>query len=64
MYDKLTEVEKSIVYLIGKGFTNTEIAENLGKAKGTVATYIFHLCKQHGAKNRIELYNKLRREVQ
>ena len=43
MYDKMTETEKSIIYLIGKGFTNEEIAENIGKAKGTVSTYIFHL---------------------
>lgn len=63
MYDKMTETEKSIIYLIGKGFTNEEIAENIGKAKGTVSTYIFHLCRQHDAKNRIELYNKLKGEI-
>lgn len=63
MYDKINETEKSIVYLIGKGYTNQEIAENLGKAKTTISTYIFHLCRQHGAKNRIDLYNKLRGEI-
>lgn len=63
MYDKINETEKSIVYLIGKGYTNQEIAENLGKAKATISTYIFHLCRQHGAKNRIDLYNKLRGEI-
>lgn len=63
MYGKMTEIERSIVYLIGKGMTNQEIAENLGKAKGTISTYIFHLCRQHNVKNRIELYNKMKGEI-
>ncbi len=63
MYGTLTETEKSIVYWIGKGFKNDEIAKILGLSKATVATYIFHLSKQHGAKNRIDLFNKVKGEV-
>lgn len=63
MYGTLTKTEKSIVYWIGKGFKNEEIAKILGISKSTVATYIFHLSKQHDAKNRIDLYNKVKGEI-
>lgn len=63
MYGELNDKEKSIIYLIGKGFRNDEIAENLGLSKSTVAVYIYHLGKQYEAKNRIDLYNKLKGRV-
>ena len=58
MYNKINDIEKSIINCIGKGMTNKEIAEKLNKSKATIATYIFHLSKQYNAKNRIDLFNK------
>ena len=61
---KFTEREQNIIYLIGKGFTNKEIAEAMGISKNTVGMYIYNLCRIAGAKNRIELFNTLKKEVQ
>ena len=63
MYESLTKTERNIIKLIGEGFRNDEIADKIGKSKNTVATYIFHLSKQHNAKNRIDLFNKLKEEI-
>lgn len=63
MYNKLNDVEKTIIKLIGKGYKNSEIAKELNKSVATIATYVFHLSKQHNAKNRIDLFNKLKGEI-
>ena len=63
MYGTLNKREKEIMFLVGKGCKNNEIAEILGISKSTVATYIFHLSKQHDAKNRIDLFNKVKGEI-
>lgn len=60
MYDKLTKKELAIIQLIAKGFTNEEIAKTLGFSKSTVNVYLWHLRKQHNAKNRIVLVNTLK----
>ena len=63
MYGKLNDTEKTILKLIGKGFTNQEISENLNKSENTINTYIYHLAKQYSAKNRIDLFNKTKGEL-
>lgn len=60
MYGKLNKKELSIIHLISRGFTNEEIGKNLNLAKSSVAVYIWHLCNQYDARNRIELVNKLK----
>ena len=60
---KLSETQKRIVSLIGKGYTNEQIAKELGLSKNTVITYIYTLSKVYEAQNRIELFNKLKEVI-
>lgn len=60
---KLSETQKRIVSLIGKGYTNEQIAKELGLSKYTVITYIYTLSKVYEAQNRIELFNKLKEVI-
>lgn len=60
---KLSGTQKRIVSLIGKGYTNEQIAKALGLSKNTVITYIYTLSKVYEAQNRIELYNKLKEVI-
>ena len=57
---KLTEKERLLVDLIGQGMTNSEIADVLGIKVTSVGVYIHNLSRLVGAKNRIDLYNKLK----
>lgn len=57
---ELTEQEKKIVELIGQAKTNREIAEELGIKETSVSFYIHNLCRYTKAKNRIDLFNKLK----
>lgn len=60
---KLSETQKRIVSLIGKGYTNEQIAKELGLSKNTVITYIYTLSNVYEAQNRIELFNKLKEVI-
>ena len=60
---KLSETQKRIVSLIGKGYTNEQIAKELGLSKNTVITYIYTLSNLYNAQNRIELFNKLKEVI-
>ena len=60
---KLSETQKRIVSLIGKGYTNKQIAKKLGLSKNTVISYIYLLSKVFEAQNRIELFNKLKEVI-
>ena len=60
---KLSETQKRIVSLIGKGYTNEQIAKELGLSKNTVISYIYLLSKVFEAQNRIELFNKLKEVI-
>ena len=60
---KLSETQKRIVSLLGKGYTNEQIAKELGLSKNTVITYIYTLSKVYEAQNRIELFNKLKEVI-
>lgn len=60
---KLSGTHKKIVSLIGKGYTNEQIAKELGLSKNTVITYIYTLSNVYDAQNRIELFNKLKEVI-
>lgn len=60
---KLSETQKRIVSLIGKGYTNEQIAKELGLSKNTVITYIYTLSNVYDVQNRIELFNKLKEVI-
>ena len=60
---KLSGTQKRIVSLIGKGYTNEQIAKELGLSKNTVITYIYTLSNVYEAQNRIELFNKLKEVI-
>ena len=60
---KLSETQKRIVSLIGKGYTNKQIAKELGLSKNTDISYIYLLSKVFEAQNRIELFNKLKEVI-
>ena len=60
---KLSETQKRIVSLIGKGYTNEQIAKELGLSKNTVITYIYTLSNVYNAQYRIELFNKLKEVI-
>ena len=59
---EITEREQKIIDYIGQGLTNKEIAEKMNVSKNSVGIYIYNLCRLSGAKNRIELFNKLKKE--
>lgn len=52
-----------LVEMIGNGMTNSEIAVGLGITKASVGVYIHNLCRIVGARNRIELFNKLKKSI-
>lgn len=60
---KLNTKECKIIKMIGQGYTNQEIAKELNLKKSSVAIYIYNLCRISEAKNRIELFNKLKSEI-
>ena len=50
----LTEREEQIFSLIGRGFSNTEIAEALALSENTIKHYITPLLTKLGVRNRVE----------
>lgn len=60
---KLSKKETMLVEMIGNGMTNSEIAVGLGITKASVGVYIHNLCRIVGARNRIELFNKLKKSI-
>jgi DNA-binding CsgD family transcriptional regulator len=55
----LTEREKAMAGMIGRGLSNKEIASDLGISPATVRTHIYNLYRKAGAGSRVELLNKL-----
>jgi DNA-binding NarL/FixJ family response regulator len=51
----LTSRESQIVGLLAQGLKNKEIATCLGLSEGTVKSYLVHLFKKSGARDRFEL---------
>jgi DNA-binding NarL/FixJ family response regulator len=47
--------EQDVLQLIGKGWTNREIAVHLNLAEGTVKTYVTHLLNRLTLRNRSQL---------
>ena len=56
----LTEREREAALLISKGFSNKEIAAELGISPATVRTHIYNLYKKADARSRVELVNNLK----
>ncbi|MBD2451909.1 response regulator transcription factor [Nostoc sp. FACHB-152] len=52
---ELTPREKDVLRLIGKGFTNREIAQQLCIAEGTVKTHVTHLLNRMNLRNRSQM---------
>jgi DNA-binding CsgD family transcriptional regulator len=55
----LTERERAMAELIGRGLSNKEIASELGISPATVRTHIYNLYRKVGAGSRVELLNRL-----
>ncbi|MDA8441455.1 MAG: response regulator transcription factor [Peptococcaceae bacterium] len=53
--DELTEREKTVLQLVGKGFSNLEIAKKLYISEGTVKNYISSLYAKTGINERSKL---------
>jgi DNA-binding NarL/FixJ family response regulator len=52
---QLPSREQDVLYLIGQGCTNREIAEQLHLAEGTVKTYVTHLLNRLALRNRSQI---------
>ncbi|TAH50721.1 MAG: response regulator transcription factor [Chloroflexota bacterium] len=55
--DSLSNLEKEIVILVAKGYSNREIAEKLRLAKQTVRNYLSIIYEKLGVHNRVALSN-------
>jgi len=58
----LTERERAMASMIGRGLSNKEIAAELGISPATVRTHIYNLYRKAGARSRVELLNILSRK--
>jgi len=52
---RLTHRERQVVMLIGRGYTNEQIAAELHVVKGTVATHIQHLLTKLNCTSRVQV---------
>ncbi len=50
----LTDREREILTVIGKGWTNTEIAERLHLAESTVKTHVGRVLAKTGSRDRVQ----------
>jgi len=48
LLEKLSKTEKKVVYLVGKGHTNGEIANELHNSEKTIKTHRYNICKKLG----------------
>lgn len=55
--DSFSNLEKEIVILVAKGYSNREIAEKLRLAKQTVRNYLSVIYEKVGVHNRVALSN-------
>jgi DNA-binding CsgD family transcriptional regulator len=50
----LTQREREVLVLVGRGLTNQEIAEHLFTSTSTVKLCLHHSCRKLGARNRAQ----------
>ena len=58
--DPLTDREREVLREVGEGLPNSEIAERLHLAEGTVRNYLSSAIVKLGARNRTEAYARAR----
>ena len=54
-FEELSRKDKQIVELLALGFSNLEIADDLGCTVGVVKQWVHRLCRDVGAERRIRL---------
>ncbi len=55
MADGITEREREVLTLVGRGMSNTEIADHLVISVATVKTYVTRLLAKLDARDRVQL---------
>ncbi len=55
IYEQLTRREKEILVLVARGYTNREIAEQVGRSVRTIEKHRYNLMKKAGLRNKAEL---------
>jgi NarL family two-component system response regulator LiaR len=53
-YDQLTPREREVLELIGRGFSNKRIAQELGAAEKTVKNHVSHVLAKLGVADRTQ----------
>lgn len=53
-WNDLTAAEQEIMHLLGRGFTNDEIARGVGRSKTSVANTLYRLYRRMGVRNRVQ----------
>lgn len=52
---KLTRRERQVMELLGQGYANREIAQQLGLREGTIRIYVHRVIRQLGLRNRVDV---------
>lgn len=64
MNDKLTRREREVRQLMADGYSNLEIASELGLHYDTVRNYVVKVCRKSGVANRYALIQEANKQAQ